>query len=142
MATQNDTNDDDTHDENNAEVAHGGRTRGGEFAAGRSVEPPKPTVDIEPHWGWGSLEPNDRALDLVDAAGHGGYEIRAVRGDGCAGLQLVDTTGSTPNEFLRNVEGQPLLYATKAEAEGDIGRLIELAEERQNEMDNDQGMSR
>ena len=126
----------------NDEAAYGGRNRGGAFADGRSVEPPQPTVDIAPNWGWGSREPNERALDLVDAAGHGGYEIRTVAGDGCAGLELVDTTGSTPSEYLCNVDGKPLLYGSTAEAEADLGRLIEVAEERQNEMENDQGMSR
>lgn len=137
MATPNDTD----------EASYGGRGRGAVFADGRSVEPPKPTVDMVADWGnprdLGSREPNDRALDLVDAAGSGGFEIHTVRGPGYAQLALVDTTGATPPEYLRNVEGQPLTYENEAAAEADIGRLCEVAAERQREMENenDCGMS-
>lgn len=135
MATQNDTD----------EASYGGRGRGAVFAEGRSVEPPKPTVDMVANWGTdlGSREPNERALDLVDAAGNGGFEIHTVRGPGYAQLALVDTTGATPPEYLRNVDGKPLTYESTAEAEADVGRLCEVAAERQRELENenDCGMS-
>ena len=136
MATPNETND---------EASYGGRGRGAVFAEGRSVEPPKPTVDMAANWGTdlGSREPDERALDLVDAAGNGGFEIHAVRGEGAAFLALVDTTGATPPEYLHNVDGQPLTYMSSGEAEADVGRLCEVAAERQREMENenDQGLS-
>ena len=143
MPTQNDTND---------EAAYGGRGRGAAFADGRSVEPPKPQPDL---WvqtderaaaaAWGhdvhSLEPNERALDLVDAAGQGGFEIHAVQNQYGCGLALVDTSGAIAPEPLCNPAGFPLAYRSTAEAEADIGRLCEVAEDRQRELENDCGMS-
>lgn len=129
----------------------GGRERGAWHGDGQSIAPPRPVIEDAPRTerqaaaAWGHEQPNpaqdrvpnDRALDLVDAAGTGGY-ILAVMQAGVGGaptgtyhLALLDTNGAVAPELLANEQGRALTYPSAEAASADRDRLFELAAERE-----------
>jgi hypothetical protein len=146
----------------------GGRERGAWHGDGQAIAPPRPVSEDAPMTdrqaaaAWGhelpdaeqDRTPNERALDLVIAAGTGGY-VLAVMQAGVAGaptgayhIALVDTSGLVSPELLKNEQGHALTYASAEAASTDRERLIELAAERQlehaleDEHDIEHGVSR